>query len=121
VYSVLPVFSPDQLTSTIPVKKIETSCKSHPFEQKNSNQYVKHGAEGFLSAPLPEILSSLARFGAPLLSFENSTFFVRSQHTKKSHPAGLIRKRCETRIPWPTSGPIPPGLKPEFLFSETDG
>jgi hypothetical protein len=28
-------------------------------------------------------------------TFENSTFFVRSQHTKKSHPAGLIRKRRE--------------------------
>jgi len=54
-------------------------------------------------------------------TFANSTFFVRSHHTKKYHPPGLIKKRRKTRSPSPTSARIPPGLKPEFLFSETDG
>jgi hypothetical protein len=33
-------------------------------EKKQEN--IVHGAEGFLGAPLPEMLPSLARFGAPL-------------------------------------------------------
>ncbi len=44
----------------------ETSGKSHSFEHGTKYQYIKHGAECFLGALLPDILPSLVGFGAPL-------------------------------------------------------
>jgi hypothetical protein len=44
-------------------------------------------------------------------TFGNSRFCVRPAHTKKSHPAGLIRKFLEPRVPSPASAPMHPGLK----------
>jgi hypothetical protein len=83
-----------------------------------------HVAEGFLGPPLPEILPSLARSGAPLPHAQHICefdIFCEISAQQKYHPPQLIRKRREIHIPWPASAPISPGLKPEFLFSETDG
>jgi hypothetical protein len=52
-------------------------------------------------------------------TFENSTFFVRSQHTRKSYLPGLIRKNLQIRIPSPASAPILPGLKMIFITGQT--
>jgi hypothetical protein len=92
--------------------------------KNKKEENIVHGAECFSGAPLPEMLllsSDLAHLCLTPSTFENLTFFVRSHHTKKYHPPRLIRKRREIHIPWPASAQIPPGLKPEFLFCETDG
>jgi hypothetical protein len=59
--------------------------------------------------------SDLAHLCLTPSKFENSTFFVRSQHTKKSHPPQLIRKRRKTRIPLPASAPTHPGPNLSFF------
>jgi hypothetical protein len=43
-------------------------------------------------------LSDLAHLWLTPSMFEDMTFFVRAQHTKDSHPAGLSRPSLEIRI-----------------------
>jgi hypothetical protein len=91
-------------------------------DKKEEN--IVHGAECFLGAPLPEFLPSLARSGAPLPHAQHicdfDIFCEISPHQKISSTR-TDQKTLQNPHSIAYIRPNPTGLKPEFLFSETDG
>ena len=71
------------------------------MEQKNDTQYINCGPKhlfGCICLRNFLLLSDLAHLWLTPSMFEDMTFFVRAQHTKDSHPAGLSRPSLEIRI-----------------------
>ena len=101
-------------------RKLLQQRSSHSFEQRTKKRKIScmllRALWAHLSQKFCLLSPDLAHLYLTPSTFANSTFFVRSHHTKKYHPPGLIRKRCKTRIPSPTSARIPLASSLSFCF-----